>query len=187
VVDCGVDLERFAPLPRAAGEHPAFLCIGALSERKNVVRLARAFERLGEGTLTFVGDGRLRAELEDRRGIRLVGRVEHGLIPGYLAAADVLCQPSLVEPFGQATLEGLACARTVVATRIGGPPEFVTEGAGLLVDPLDGDALVEALRTAAALPTPNDAARSAAEAHGLSAQARRVEEVLVRAARGRPA
>jgi glycosyltransferase involved in cell wall biosynthesis len=187
VIDCGVDLERFRPLPRAAGERPAFLCIGALSERKNVVRLARAFERLGDGTLTFVGDGPLRRQLEGRPGIRLAGTVEHDRIPGYLAAADVLCQPSLVEPFGQATLEGLASARTVVATRVGGPPEFVTEGAGLLVDPLDEDALVEALRAAAALPTPNDAARSAAEAHGLSAQARRVEEVLVRAARDRPA
>lgn len=187
VIDCGVDLQRFRPLPREAGGRPGFLCVGALTERKNVVRLARAFERLGEGTLTFVGDGPLRAELEGRPGIRLAGRVEHDRIPGYLAAADVLCQPSLVEPFGQATLEGLASARTVVATRVGGPPEFVPAGAGILVDPEDEDALVAALRAAAALPTPNDAARSAAEAHGLSAQARRVEAVLERAARGRPA
>ena len=184
VIDCGVDLERFQPLPRAAGERPAFLCVGALSERKNVLRLARAFERLGEGSLTFVGDGPLRSELEGRRGIRVVGSVEHDRIPSYLAAADVLCQPSLVEPFGQAALEGLASARTVVATRIGGPPEFVPEGAGVLVDPKDEDALVAALRAAAALPTPNPAARAAAEAHGLSSQARRVEAVLERAVRG---
>ncbi len=187
VIDCGVDLERFRPLPRAEGPHPAFLCVGALSERKNVIRLARAFERLGEGSLTFVGDGGLRSELEGRPGIRLAGRVAHDRIPEYLAAADVLCQPSLVEPFGQATLEALASARTVVATRVGGPPEFVPEGAGVLVDPEDEDALVEALRAAAALPTPNPAARAAAEAHGLSTQARRVEAVLERAARGRSA
>ena len=108
VIDCGVDLERFRPLPRAEGPHPAFLCVGALTERKNVIRLARAFERLGEGSLTFVGDGGLRSELEGRPGIRLAGRVAHDRIPEYLAAADVLCQPSLVEPFGQATLEALA-------------------------------------------------------------------------------
>ena len=184
VIDCGVDLERFRPLPRSAGEHPAFLCIGVLTERKNVLRLARAFERLGEGTLMFVGDGPLRSALERRPGIRLAGRVEHDRIPGYLAAADVLCQPSLVEPFGQAALEGLASARTVVATRVGGPPEFVTEGAGVLVDPESEDALVAALRDAAALPTPNPAARTAAEAHGLATQARRVEAVLASAARG---
>ena len=40
---------------------PRFLCVGSLTERKNVVRLADAFARLGEGTLTFVGDGPLRA------------------------------------------------------------------------------------------------------------------------------
>jgi glycosyltransferase involved in cell wall biosynthesis len=187
VIDCGVDLERFRPLPRGPGESPAFLCVGALSERKNVVRLARAFERLGEGSLTFVGDGPLRPQLEGRPGIRLAGSVEHDLLPGYLAAADVLCQPSLVEPFGQATLEGLAAGRTVVATRVGGPPEFVPEGAGILVDPENEDALVAALRAAAALPTPNPAARAAGEAHGLSTQARRVEAVLERAVRDRRA
>lgn len=182
-IDCGVDLERFRPLPRADGGRPAFLCVGSLTERKNVVRLARAFERLGEGTLTFVGDGPLRGELEGRPGVRLVGSVEHERVPDHLAAADVVCQPSLVEPFGQSLVEALACGRSVVATSVGGPPEFVPPEAGVLVDPLDEDALVEALRAAASLPTPNPAARAAAEPHGLSAQARRVEAVLQRAAR----
>ena len=108
-------------------------------------------------------------------------------MPGYIAAADVLCQPSLAEPFGQATLEALASARSVVATRVGGPPEFVPEGAGVLVDPLDEDGLTEALRVAASMPVPNPAARAAAEAHDVRLQAARVEEVLDRAVRGRPA
>ena len=72
----------------------------------------------------------------------------------------------------------------MLATRVGGPPEFVPEGAGVLVDPEDEDGLVAALRAAAALPTPNPVARTAAEAHGLSSQARRVEALLARAARG---
>ncbi len=186
-IDCGVDLERFRPLPRSAGVAPAFLCVGSLSARKNVVRLGRAFERLGVGTLTFVGDGPLRGELEGRPGVRLTGSVEHDRIPQHLAAADVLCQPSLVEPWGQSLLEALACCRSVVATRVGGPPEFVPPEGGVLVDPLDEDALVEALRTAAAFPTPNPAGRAAAEAPDLSAQARRVEAVLLRAARDRRA
>ena len=187
VISCGVDLERFRPVPRASGTRPAFLCVGSLTERKNVLRLARAYERLGEGTLTFVGGGPLRSQLEGRAGIRLAGAVHHEEIPAYLAAADVLCQPSLVEPFGQSALEALACGRSVVATRVGGPPEFVPAGAGVLVDPLDEDAIVRALRDAAALPTPNPVARAAAEPHGLTAQARRVEATLLRAARGRPA
>ena len=111
VVNCGVDLARFRPLERTPGPSPAFLCVGSLIERKNVVRLADAFGRLGEGTLTFVGDGPLRPALEGRPGVTVTGYVPHDAVPGYLAAADVLCQPSLVEPFGQATLEGMASGR----------------------------------------------------------------------------
>ena len=51
VIDMGVDTTRFTP-DQVADSHlpqPAFLCLGALSERKNVVRLADAFARLGAG------------------------------------------------------------------------------------------------------------------------------------------
>ena len=186
VVDSGVDLERFSLLPAANGA-PSFLCVGALTERKNVVRLADAFARLGQGMLTFAGDGPLRPQLEGRPGVRLLGRVRHDEIPELIAAARVVAQPSLVEPFGQAVLEAMACGRSVVATRIGGPPEFVPLAAGILVDPLDADGLTQALRAAAELPSPNEAARAAAAEHDVRRQAERVEEILVRAARGRPA
>jgi glycosyltransferase involved in cell wall biosynthesis len=187
VVSCGVDLERFGPLPREEGPRPAFLCVGSLIARKNVVRLADAFGQLGEGTLTFVGDGPLRQELEGRPNVTVTGYVAHDAVPSHLARADVLCQPSLVEPFGQATLEGLAAARSVVATRVGGPPEFVPPGAGVLVDPLDEAGLVAALRDAARLPVPNPAAREAAARHDVRRQAERIEAILERAVRDRRA
>jgi glycosyltransferase involved in cell wall biosynthesis len=192
VVDCGVDLDRFAPRDQADARATvdwdpggtAFLCVGSLTERKNVLRLARAFERYGSGTLAFVGDGPLRAELADRPGIRLVGTVAHDRVPDWIAACDVLCQPSLVEPFGLATLEALACGRPVVATAVGGPPEFVPPGAGVLVDPEDDDALLAALGAAAQLPRPSAAGLEAARAHDVKTRAARIEEILVRAARG---
>ncbi len=184
VVPSGVDIERFAVADAPNGS-PRFLCIGGLTERKNVVRLAKAFERLGEGTLTFVGDGPLRPELEGKRGVALVGVVPHDELPRHIAAARVVCQPSLIEPLGQALLEAMACGRTVVATRIGGPPEFVSAEAGVLVDPTDDDALVDALRTSAAFPCPNPAARAAAAKLDLRRQAERVEEILMRALRAR--
>src|SRR5947208_11949884 len=71
VIDSGVDLERFRVAPAPNGE-PRFLCLGALTERKNVVRLAEAFGRLGMGKLTFVGDGPLRGRLEGRPGLELL-------------------------------------------------------------------------------------------------------------------
>jgi glycosyltransferase involved in cell wall biosynthesis len=195
VANCGVDLRLFTGAdPQAAraelgweGEGPAFLCVGTLDERKNVMRLARAFERLHEGRLAFVGDGPLRDALEGRHGVRVAGRVPHEQVARWVAASDVVCQPSLVEPFGQALLEALASERSVVATKVGGPPEFVTNSAGVLIDPHDERSLEAGLRAAAELPTPNPAARSAAEPHDVRRQAERVEAILERAARGRRA
>jgi glycosyltransferase involved in cell wall biosynthesis len=182
VVSSGIDLDRFVVAPSPDGP-PRFLCVGALVERKNVLRLADAFERVGEGTLTFAGDGPLRAPLERRGNVRLVGSVPHDEVPRLLAESHVLCQPSLIEPLGQALLEGMAAGRAVVATRIGGPPEFVPPNAGVLVDPLDVEALADALRHAAELPCPNGAARAAVAAHDVRLQAERIEAIL-RAASG---
>ena len=81
----------------------------------------------------------------------------------------------------------MACGRPVVATRIGGPPEFVPPEAGVLVDPLDVDGLADAMRRAASLPRPNVASRAAAEQHDVRRQAQRIDEILSRAAAGRRA
>ena len=186
VIDCGVDLLAFGPRdPDAAraevhwgGRGPRLLCVGSLIERKNVVRLADAFGRLGEGSLVFVGDGPLRGELEGRPGVRVTGKLPHAAVPAWIGACDVLCQPSLVEPFGQAALEAMAMERSVVATRVGGPPEFVTPGAGVLVDPTSTDALEAGLREALALPRPNQTARAAAREHDVRRQAGRMADVL---------
>jgi glycosyltransferase involved in cell wall biosynthesis len=190
VVDSGVDLERFRGRDAVGarrlvgweGEPPFLLCVGALDERKNVVRLAEAFERFGEGSLAFVGDGPRRPDLERRARVRVLGRVPHERVADWIAACDVLCQPSLVEPFGQALLEGMASERSVVATRVGGPPEFVPPGAGVLVDPASVDDIEAAIRRAAELPRPNPAARQAAAEHDVRRQAERVAAILEAAA-----
>ena len=197
IADCGVDLDAFAPMDRAGARRelgwpgdmgagatpaPAYLCVGSLIDRKNVIRLADAFGRLGEGSLAFVGDGPLREEVEGRANVRVVGRVPQSEVPRWIAACDVLCQPSLIEPFGQATLEAMAMERSVVATTVGGPPEFVTPEAGVLVDPTDDAALLDAMRRAAKLPSPNPAARVAAAEHDVAKMAARMLEVLEGAA-----
>jgi glycosyltransferase involved in cell wall biosynthesis len=187
VVSSGVDLDRFSVSPPPDGP-PRYLCVGALQERKNVLRLADAFALLGEGTLTYAGDGPLRTTLEGRPGVRVLGPVPHVEIARLLADSHVLCQPSLIEPLGQALLEAMACGCSVVATRIGGPPEFVPPEAGVLVDPLDVAGIADAMREAAALPRPNQAARAAAAEHDVRHQAERIEAILRRAvSRGRPA
>jgi glycosyltransferase involved in cell wall biosynthesis len=194
IADCGVDLDAFAPRPAAParreldwdGDEPAFVCVGSLIERKNVVRLADAVERLGGGRLAFVGDGPLRGALAGRPGVRITGRIPQREVPRWIAACDVLCQPSLIEPFGQATLEGMAMERSVVATTVGGPSEFVTQEAGVLADPCDTAGLSAALERATKLPAPNPAARAAAAEHDVRRQAARMAGVLERAVANGP-
>src|SRR5437764_271794 len=160
------DLGTFvAQLEHALRERGHDVDLAVLDHRAGGKRRADAYARRGRGSRTFVGDGPLRTQLEGRERVRLVGRVPHAEVVHQLAAADVVCAPSLLEPFGQAILEAMACGRTVVATRLGGPPEFVTEDAGILVDPLDEAELGLALERATAFPTPNAAAREAASAH----------------------
>ena len=186
VIDSGVDLARFrhrdpGPLREElgwAGEGPFYLCVGTLDERKNVVRLADAFAELDGGRLVFAGDGELRAQLEDRDGVVLLGRVSHARVADLIAASDIVCQPSLIEPFGQAVLEALACERPLVATRIGGPAELLTPETGVLVDPGSVDSIAAGLRAAAELPRPNPAARAIAEEHDVVKQAARVARLL---------
>jgi glycosyltransferase involved in cell wall biosynthesis len=190
VVNCGVDMARFAPRdPVEArrtvgwdGEGPFYLFVGTLDDRKNVVRLADAFHRLERGSLCFLGDGPLRPQLEGRRRVRLAGRVSHFEVPAWVQACDVLCLPSRFEAFGQVLIEAMACERSVVATRVGGPPELVTPETGVLVDPESVESIADGMRRAAQLGTPNTAARGVAAGHDLDRQAQRVEEILARAA-----
>jgi glycosyltransferase involved in cell wall biosynthesis len=186
VIDSGVDLARFRhrdPVPLRDelgwdGGGPFYVCVGTLDERKNSVRLADAFATLSSGTLVFAGDGPLRTRLEGREGVRLLGRVSHSRVADLIAASDVVCQPSLIEPFGQAVLEALACERPIVATRIGGPAELVTPETGVLVDPGDVESIAAGLRAAVDLPRPNPAARAIAEEHDVVKQAGRVARLL---------
>jgi glycosyltransferase involved in cell wall biosynthesis len=182
VIDCGVDTERFSPAPRAPGEGPRFLVVGSLIERKNIRRLLEAFGRLGEGTLTVAGTGPLETELRRAAPPRVtfVGRMPGDAMPALYASCDVYCQPSLVEPQGQALLEALATGRPVVATRVGGPPEYIDDSCGALVDPLDVGSIAEGMRRAATLPVPNQAAVEVARAHDVRVQAERIEGVLAR-------
>jgi glycosyltransferase involved in cell wall biosynthesis len=180
VIDCGVDTSLFRPTPRTAGAGVRYLYVGSLTERKNVERLMRAFASLGGGSLTIAGAGPLEAPLRAAApaGVTFVGRVEPGRMAELYAACDVCCQPSLVEPQGQALLEALACGRPVVATRVGGPPEYVTEACGALVDPTDVASIAEGMRQAAALAVPCTDAVEVATRHAIGRQAARIEQLL---------
>ena len=110
-----------------------------------------------------------------------VGFVPHDELGRYYERAAVVCVPSRREGYGVVAREAMAYGRPVVATRIGGPPEFVPPDAGVLVDPLDVGALARGLEQAAAMPSPNESARKATAEHDVRRQAERIEAILNRA------
>jgi len=63
-----------------------------------------------------------------------------------MAGRGVFINPALTEPFGLTLLEAAACGLPLVATENGGPVDIISNCRnGILVDPLDADAIASAL------------------------------------------
>jgi N-acetyl-alpha-D-glucosaminyl L-malate synthase BshA len=110
---------------------------------------AKVKKRHPKTRLVMVGDGPERGacvykaeNLGVSNDVLFVGK--QGRIADYLGVSDVFLLPSELESFGLAALEALACEVPVIATRIGGIPEVVTDGeCGYLSDVGDTDAMAE--------------------------------------------
>lgn len=119
---------------------------GRLEPQKNPAALANAITHISNARLLIAGQGPLRAVLEGRERVHLLG-LRHD-IPDMLAAADLFALASDWEGFPLAVLEAMAAGLPVVATCVGCVPEAVDHGrTGLLVPPGDQRMLTEALRT----------------------------------------
>ena len=148
----GVDLERFArAAPPPAGRH--VLAIGRLVPKKGFVHLVRAAARLPDVRVTILGEGPERAALEAEAGanVALPGAASPEEVRAALAAADLLCAPSVIAADGDrdsmpvVVKEALAMEVGVVASDAVGLPEIVHPPWGVLVPPGDDAALAHAI------------------------------------------
>lgn len=148
VVPHGVDpADRVTALP----ERPAVLFFGRISRYKGLDVLLDAMERvwreLPEATLTVAGDGPLEPHpaLDDARVTVRAGHVPDAEVPDLIAGATCVALP-----YRQASQSGVGSlvkrhGRPLVTTEVGGLPELVADGSGLLVPPEDAGRLADAL------------------------------------------
>lgn len=150
LVEPGLDLDTFAGAPRGGG---GFLYAGRLAPEKGVDVLVRAVGRLPGARLAIAGDGPRRPDLERLAWnvapgrVRFLGRLSRPEVARAMAEADAVVLPSVcleVAPFS--LLEAAAAARPVVASQVGGVPEWVEDGGtGLLAPPGESEPLAAAL------------------------------------------
>jgi glycosyltransferase involved in cell wall biosynthesis len=136
-------------------EHMLIGVIGRLSVEKGCFEMLDAFQALAAGhpaaRLVFVGEGPIRQALELKLaeyGLQpLVRLVEHQReIQPFYEAVDIVASPSRTEGLSNVILESLAFERPVVATRVGGNTEILTDGVtGLLIEPRNPAAMADAL------------------------------------------
>lgn len=164
----GFNAGTFFPRPKAEsraalglGQHARVVVfVGQLVPVKGVDLLVEAWARLHRGRavgsedrLVIIGDGCCRADLERRvatagigENVRFIGAVPQAEVSRWIATSDLLCLPSHHEGTPNVIVEAFASGVPVLATRVGGVPELVSEGVnGLLVPPGQAGALADEL------------------------------------------
>lgn len=133
---------------------PYLLAVSAVSSRKNVQRIYRAWNLIAddypEVSLVIVGATKLAfSDLKDvgelPKRAKYLGRLsDEELVAVYNGALGFL-YPSLYEGFGLPPLEAMACGTPVLSANTTAIPE-VSGDAAILVDPLDVEAIAHGLR-----------------------------------------
>jgi glycosyltransferase involved in cell wall biosynthesis len=162
------DRGRFAILPNGVdppssqrsfkpeGKPLNLLFVGRVEdERKGFDILEKALQnaKILPRRLTVVGrigeEKRSDLQKKFRADIRVMGAIDESALEQEYANADVFVMPSRYEGFGMPYIEAMRYGVPVIGTRVGGIPETVPPGTGLLIPPDDESALVEAINALA--------------------------------------
>lgn len=127
-----------------------FIAIGEMSDnRKGFDILLRAFSRYvragNTGKLYLRGHGILKVQYEElakelgiNDNVEFLSEMSHNELDSYISRSHVVVMSSRIETFGVVLIEGMAKGKPVIATKCGGPEDFITEEMGILV-PIEND------------------------------------------------
>ena len=162
VVPNAVDIDRFNPKNKgdfirekyAKDGEPIALFVGRLVPHKGIGILIRAINQTENGKLLIIGDGpylswlkKLTEKMNLEERVVFVGPISDYWLPSYYAATDVVILPSTsrLEAFGIVGLEGMASGKPLILSDIPGVRDVISSDEGFIVEPLDPEAITEAL------------------------------------------
>ncbi|MCJ7639124.1 MAG: glycosyltransferase family 4 protein [Halobacteriota archaeon] len=154
----GFDPHVFKPGVAASdlvGERTILFTARRLVEKNGLEYLISAMPNIiaqYDAELVIAGDGPHKQHLQKlvarhnlQNDVSFIGAVPHSKLPQLISASDIVVIPSLMEASSLFLIESMACKRPVVATNVGGIPEILNEGCGVLVSPRDTLALSQAI------------------------------------------
>ncbi|WP_419812934.1 glycosyltransferase family 4 protein [Bacterioplanoides sp.] len=200
VLPHGVDCELFHPKRRSTqlreqwqvrADQPVALYVGRIAAEKNIPQVIASFRHCQKQhpdlRLVMVGDGPMRAELEQQHPDIIFAGVQTGeMLARHYASADCFVFASTTETFGLVTLEAMASALPVVAYPLAAAGQYVTSGIhGCLAASESPDAFTEAFQQLLQLDllTTGQAARTCAEQASWTAVAALFDQQIKQALR----
>jgi glycosyltransferase involved in cell wall biosynthesis len=153
LVENAVDLEIWQPKPERLHIQPVptqFVFLGRLVSWKRLDIALHALTRLPQASLVVIGGGaqelrwqQLTRDLKIEERVQFLGWLPQEECAPYLAQSAALVLPSVYECGGAVVLEAMASARPVIATRWGGPSDYLDESCGVLVSPDSYETMVQ--------------------------------------------
>ena len=146
--------QQYASLFNVTGA-PVIGIAARLTKQKGHGFLLKAFSKLlprwPEAQLLIAGDGEQRDALESLSvdlgigsNVKFLGSITN--VREFLSVLDIFVHPSIFEGLGIAVIEAMSMGLPIVATKVDGLAELISNGVeGLLVEPADPDALTEAM------------------------------------------